>query len=928
MHDSFYKQLIEESPIGYAYHKIICDLHGNPYDYEFIEVNAAFYELKGLKDIEIIGKKMTEIAPEITENLIERIRVYGEVAISGVKKEIEYYSKTLKRFYKINVFSPEKYHFVCQFNEITDIKKTVNLLEIERNRLANIIVGTNVGTWEWNVPTGETVFNERWAQIIGYTLEEISPVSIKTWTNFVHNEDLKKSEAVLKLVFDRELDYYDVECRMKHKNGSWVWVHNRGKVISWTPDGKPLLMSGSYTDISTRKQAEYLLAESDKNLREAQRIGQMGSWRWNLKNREVIWSDEMYTIFGIDKNSISGRLGDAISKVIHPDDLYIFQAANAVPMAQKIPFEYRIIYSDNTIRHIWAKSGNVILDDLQNPVFLSGIVQDITERKETEMRLQESEEKFRNIFLAESDAIFLIDQETGAILEANESACKKYGYTYEEIIRLKNVDMSAEQKKTIVATQEIQTSIPLRYHKKKDGNVFPVEINSSLFILKNRKVVLSAIRDISERKILEDNLIESEGRIREVLENSLDVSYKRNLLTKTYDYLSPRFEDISGYSPSEMNSWHDETLMDLMHPDDLPEMKRVIAESTIGVHGLSYRVEYRFKHREGHYRWFFDQFVVLRDESGQNVARIGSIKDITEKKQSELALIRAKNEAEEANAVKSRFLSNMSHEIRTPMNGFIGMIQLLEMTELTAEQREFLRIARSSSNLLLVLINDILDYSKIEAGKMPLEQTNFSLEKVINDTINLFKVTAENSGLIMEILFAQGVQDNYIGDPFRLRQIITNLLANAIKFTKEGRIDISIKKIETQRNNKVKLEFEVRDTGIGIPLDQVDTLFKRFSQIDASNTFTYGGTGLGLSICKGLVEKMGGEIWVESIEGKGSSFYFTCVLEKTSVEIDTIQPVKVKQAEEQRTISILLVEDYEVSSAVFTIMNCFKNNSF
>jgi CheY-like chemotaxis protein len=187
---------------------------------------------------------------------------------------------------------------------------------------------------------------------------------------------------------------------------------------------------------------------------------------------------------------------------------------------------------------------------------------------------------------------------------------------------------------------------------------------------------------------------------------------------------------------------------------------------------------------------------------------------------------------------------------------------------------------------------------------------------MINDTINLFKVSAENTGLLMEASINQDVPDNHIGDPFRLRQIIANLLGNALKFTKEGRIDISVKNIETQNNKKVKLEFQVRDTGIGIPLDKVDILFKRFSQVDATNIHAYGGSGLGLSICKGLVEKMGGEIWVESIEGEGSRFYFTCVLEKASMEIDFIEPAAVMQAQEQRDISILIVEDDAVSRIV------------
>jgi PAS domain S-box-containing protein len=248
-----YRLLFNEMLSGFALHEVICDERGKPVDYRFLTVNAAFEQLTGLKAAELIGKTVQEVMPGIEPYWIER---YGKVALEDKTDQFDGYSAATGRFYEARAFCPEPEKFAVMFHDITERKHAEGALAQERQRLSNVIEGTNVGTWEWNVQTGKTVFNERWAEIIGYDLEEISPISIETWVKHTHPEDLEKSNELLEKHFKGELNYYECEIRMLHKNGNWVWVLDRGKVSSWTDDGKPILIAGTHQDITSRKQAE------------------------------------------------------------------------------------------------------------------------------------------------------------------------------------------------------------------------------------------------------------------------------------------------------------------------------------------------------------------------------------------------------------------------------------------------------------------------------------------------------------------------------------------------------------------------------------------------------------------------------------------------------------------------------------------------
>ncbi len=348
-----------------------------------------------------------------------------------------------------------------------------------------------------------------------------------------------------------------------------------------------------------------------------------------------------------------------------------------------------------------------------------------------------------------------------------------------------------------------------------------------------------------------------------------------------------------------------------IHPDD---RARVLEKwSVCAADGLKYEDEHRYVTAQGETLWVHARSAIVRGPDGQITEHVGTVEDITHRKQAEEALRKAKETAEIATRSKSEFLANMSHEIRTPMNGVIGMTGLLLETELSREQPQFVDMLRASGEALLTIINDLLDFSKIEAGKLELEVLDFDLHTIVEEVVSLLAEKAHGKKLELACLVHHEVPTALRGDPGRLRQILLNLLGNAIKFTEKGEVVLRAR-LSDARAGAVVVRFEVTDTGIGIAKETQEHLFRPFTQADGSTGRKFGGTGLGLAISRQLVELMGGRIGLESEAGRGSTFWFTARLE-TQPEGTRARP---KPRESLQGLRVLVVDDNLTNRAILT----------
>jgi two-component system sensor histidine kinase/response regulator len=671
--------------------------------------------------------------------------------------------------------------------------------------------------------------------------------------------------------------------------------------------------------ITDRKRAEGKLRESEQLFRLIFENNQIGISFFNIDGQAVFTNRALQEMLGYTEKELS-HLGKW-DEIIHPDE----RASGAERYAElvmgkreKDELEQRFIRRDGCIVVTNARF-SLIRDADGKPQYVVSLTEDITESKRAEEERNRVTQQMQLLLESTGQSIYGIDLQ-GNCTFINRATCQTIGYRPEEALGRNMHDLVHHHKSDGSAYPVNQCPIYRAFKKgegcrvddevmwRRDGTPIQVEY-SSFPILEGGKVTGAVVTvvDITERKRAEEKVQASEQLFRSIFENA---QIGIGVYKIDRQELSPNraLQEMLGYSEEEMRRL--ETWDEITHPDERASDAKRYAELVQGKREND-EWEQRFIRRDGRIVVTNVRFSLLRNADGRPQYVASLQEDITERKRLEAELVTAKEVAEAATKAKSHFLANMSHEIRTPMNAILGMTHLALKTELTPKQRDYLTKTRVAAQALLGIINDILDFSKIEAGKLDMEIADFRLDNVLEDLSSVVVQKSNDKNLEFLIASPHDIPE-LVGDPLRLGQILINLVNNAVKFTERGEVVVSVA-LEERVSNRVKLKFTVRDSGIGMTQEQTARLFQAFSQADTSTTRKYGGTGLGLSISKRLVEMMGGEIWVESTHGVGSTFLFTAWFGVGSAEL-----VQKRLKPDLAGIRVLVVDDNALACEILT----------
>jgi PAS domain S-box-containing protein len=815
-------------------------------------------------------------------------------------------------------------------------QRTEQALRESEQRLDLAMRVSRLGPWESDLLTGRVTMS---SQILGFSNEDV-PLDLEEFSALVHPDDAPARDEALDEVLSGRSSQYKAEYRMRDGKGQWAWVYSCGQVLSYDATGRPARMIGMALDVTERKRTEEALRQSENALREEKNrlavlLEYLPVMVYGLDSdgRYCLWNRECERVLGYTRDEALGRTRQEVYQWMFPDPAYREWVSEQVAGRLYRDLETTITTRDGTTRICSLSNFSAQVHISGLPVW--GIAVDITDRKRAEDALRENE-RLMNSVLGQLPGLAyrcLADQNWTALfakgdfrpisgIDAEDLVAGRIHYG--DILHPDDADRCAATLAQALARREPYEN---------EHRIFDRQGRVKWILARGRGIFaedgtfryLEGLNiDITEYKRIEGELRQANARLDLAVRGSNVGIWENDFPDGNYRtgrvHCINIFEQLGYPAPGSSTDYPSVALA--YHPDDLPRVEEALRAYFAG-ETPEYQMEFRARHRDGSYRWILSRGVAVRDGAGNPIRFAGTRIDITDLKQIEEELRRAKEGAETANRAKSEFLALVSHEIRTPFGAILGMTELALDTPLSEQQRKYLTVVRSSAEALLEVINDLLDFSKIEAGKLDLDRASFALREVLNDTLRSLAPSAHRKGLELVCHVQPDVPDVLVGDAGRLRQVLVNLVSNAIKFTEQGEVVVEVEALEDDRPEAVHpsglpgheslsctLLFSVRDTGIGIPREKQEKIFRPFEQADSSTTRRYGGTGLGLSIASQLVGLMGGRITAESEPGRGSTFLFTIRVERPLRQPDR---AALRAPGELHGLSVLVVDDNAAS---------------
>ena len=806
---------------------------------------------------------------------------------------------------------------ISHLKKAEDAARAASAEAREANRLLRLAEQmTHVGHWHIDGGTDTLFWSDEVYRIHGYLPGDIQPA--RDWARTAyHPVDRNRVTDAIRAAL-AGVGFVRYEARVIRPDGEIRHVRVRGFCQSSDqhPD-KPSLF-GTLMDVTELRKAERDAAETSNVLTATLDSMDQGLMVVSKDGRIEVCNTKAIALLDLPADLIASR--PSLDTVLHR-----FASIEIAKTETGAPENGLMRLGGATAdlhTHVHIRPNGTVIEVCSMPMPNGGVVRtftDITARRAAEQAIQESETRHRLLAETTTDVITQLDLEFRRIYVS--SACRKVlGFEPEELLDQRpsammhpdDAALAQQFARRLLAGTVPNAEATISYRTRhKMGHWVWIEAGMTLVRDQNGEPnsIVCSLRDVSERKFADIARAETESLYRLLSEHSTDMIVQADLDT-TWSYVSPASRELLGYEPSELVGT---SPLDFVHPDDSAACEATFDRLTSASVDVATSLQ-RYRRKDGTYVWTEATYRSLKTETGSPLGYVAAVRDVSVRQAQAEALEMARAQAEQASQAKTDFLASMSHEIRTPLNGILGYADLLiGDPDLNAPQRHQAERIQSAGAALLTIVNDILDFSTIEAGRVELDRQVFGLEALIDNAVSIIRGIAISKRIEMTVDIDDTVPKSVVGDPNRLRQILLNLFNNAVKFTPAGRVSLHVSRMPDGLKNGL-LHFTVTDTGIGISQDKLDRLFQRFSQIDPSIRREFGGTGLGLAISKSLVELMGGAIGVRSAVGQGSTFWFKVKLDVAHQSSVPVSPAPRRNARHARRL--LLVEDLAMNQEI------------